>query len=113
MRRLPKYIRIMGQKVSVQGTKGLTVPVTDAAGDEHDHNAYGVYLPGYPGIVLDTDFGPERVKVTLVHEVVHAILNAGRLDMGEDEEEFVGRVSPLILDFIRSNRGAIAYLQES
>ena len=41
------------------------------------------------------------------------MLNTSKLDEVEDEEELVGRLAPVLLDFIRANRGAIAYLQES
>lgn len=86
------------------------------SGDEDDrfHRAYGVYDPAGPIIWLDTASGPERMKATLVHESLHALINAAHMAMDPaDEEEMVGRLAPIILDFIRVNRGAVAYLQEN
>lgn len=111
MRRLPKFLRIGGMKVGV-----LVLPqlVHEAEDGTHAHRAYGVFDPGAPLIWLDTESGPERRKATLVHETLHAILNTARMELAaDDEEQMVGRMAPLVLDFIRTNRGAIAYLQES
>lgn len=110
MRRAPKHVRILSQRIAVEFVEGLTHEGDD---DEHAHRAYGVFDPGVPGIALDKASGPERTKVTLVHECLHAMLNTSKLDEVEDEEELVGRLAPVLLDFIRANRGAIAYLQES
>lgn len=111
MRRLPKFLRIGGLKVGILVEHQL---LHENPGDDHGHRAYGVFDPSIPLIWLDKDSGSERQKVTLVHEAMHVFLNTARLGMTpEQEEEFVGRVSPLVLDFIRANRGAIAYLQES
>lgn len=111
MRRLPKFIRVGGLKVAL-----LRVPdlMHDADDGSHAHRAYGVFDPAQPLIWLDTASGPERQKVTLVHEFLHAAINTARLDFdAETEEMMVGRLAPFVLDFLRSNRGAVAYLQES
>lgn len=109
MRRLPKFVRIAGLKVGVLRVEGL-----HHEGAHDTHRAYGVYDPSQPIIWLDAASGPERTKVTLVHEVTHGLINTARLELdAEDEEKLVGRLAPLILDFIRANRGAVAYLQES
>ena len=110
MRRQPKFLRILGQRIAVTTVVGLTHEDEE---DDHAHRAYGVFDPAEPSIAMDKDMGSERRKVTLVHEGLHAMLNTAKLDSVEDEEELVGRLSPILLDFIRANRGAIAYLQES
>ena len=109
MRRLPKFVRIMGQRMLITVVPDL---VHKGTGDEHDERAYGVFYPDDPGIWLDKANGAERTKVTLVHECLHAMLNTSQFyDL--PEEEVVSRMAPLLLDFIRANRGAIAYLQEN
>lgn len=111
MRRLPKFVRVGGLKVGL-----LRIPqlLHDAEDGTHAHRAYGVFDPAEPLIWLDSASGPERQKVTLVHEVLHAIMNTARLNYTDDEEEqVVERLAPLVLDFIRANRGAVAYLQEN
>lgn len=109
MRRLPKFLRIGGLKVAIAKQPELLHDT------EHGvHRAYGVFDPGQYIIWLDGVSGPERTKVTLVHESLHMFINTARLELdAEDEEKLVGRLAPLLLDFIRSNRGAIAFLQES
>jgi hypothetical protein len=80
--------------------------------DENGHRAYGVFDPSQPDIWLDKASGPERTKSTLVHESLHCMLSLAHIEV-EHEEELVSRLSPILLDFLRANRGAIAYLQES
>lgn len=110
MRRLPKFVRVAGLKVGL-----LVLPqlMHDAEDGSHAHRAYGVYDPGQPIIWLDAASGPERRKTTLVHEVLHAAIDVTGIEMGAEEEELVNRLAPIVFDFIRANRGAIAYLQES
>jgi hypothetical protein len=102
-------VRVGGLKHGI----GRVPHLTYQNGDHHDA-AYGTFDPQKVLIWLDSDNGPEREKVTLVHEVLHAVISAARLEIeDEDEEKMVGRTAPILLDFIRSNRGAIAFLQES
>jgi hypothetical protein len=115
LRRLPKFLRIGGLKHTVEKVDDLAIESGHGAEDGIlYHRAYGTYEPGPLNISIDPSSSAERIKVTLMHETLHAIINTARLGMvPADEEEFVGRISPLLLDFIRSNRGAILYLQES
>lgn len=111
MRRQPKHVRILGQRIAVSTVENL-MHESDEEGDDHGHRAYGVFDPSLPAIYLDKASGVERTKVTLVHESLHAMLNTSKLDNVEDEEDLVSRLSPVLLDFIRANKGVIAYLQE-
>lgn len=114
MRRLPTSVRVGGLRIGIGKVPNLTHDNGDEESGDRHHRAYGVFEPGGPAIWLDQSSGPERLKATLVHEVVHALINTARLNMlPDEEEEFVGRLSPLLLDFIRANVGAVAYLQES
>ena len=107
-RRLPKQVRVLGMRIFVE-----TQPELEFENEHGEpHKAYGMFFPGYPGIVLNTDNGPERMKYTLVHEVLHAIVNQTNI-LTEDEEALVSRMAPALLDFIRDNKAAVAYLQES
>jgi hypothetical protein len=114
MRRLPKFIRIAGLKHGIGKVRNLSIAADDGVADEHLHRCYGTFEPGGPLIWLDAENGPERDKATLVHEVLHAVISTAHIDIDNDTEEtLVSRMSPLVLDFIRANRGAIAFLQES
>lgn len=107
-RRLPKFLRVSGMRIPVREEMGLE--------HQHEHgsfSAYGVYDPGIQSISLDMLMSPERRKVTLVHEALHAMLNASNIVLEEDDEEMlVGRMAPQLLNFLRSNESAILYLQE-
>ena len=109
MARTPRQVRILSHLVGIAMVADLQHEGED---DEHAHRAYGVFDPGVPAIYLDKASGDERTKVTLVHEALHAMLNISKLDAVEDEEELVGRLAPVLLDFLRSNKRVVAYLQE-
>jgi Zn-dependent peptidase ImmA (M78 family) len=114
VRRLPKFIRIAGLKHGIGKVRDLSIESDDGVSDSHLHRCYGTFEPGGPLIWLDADNGPERDKATLVHEVLHAIVSTAHIDMDDETEEtLVSRMAPLMLDFIRANRGAVLYLQES
>ena len=117
MRRLPKFLRIAGVKHEVLVVENLTHD--DGAHEDEDgnlwaHRAYGVYDPNLLTLRFDAENGRERTKVTVLHETFHALFNLGNIQMHpEQEEEFCTRMAPLMLDFLRSNKGAVAYLQEN
>lgn len=116
-RRLPKSIRVMGTRIGVGVIEQLTIPADHEhpveEGESADpHRAYGVYEGDLPIIWLDKDSGPERTKVTLVHESLHAMLNIARIDSVNGEEELVSRLAPVLFAWLRENKAAVAYLQE-
>lgn len=115
MRRLPKFLRIGGFRLPVVVVDNLTFEV-EGHGDEDVHamRAYGLFDPNQLDISIDRANGIERTKGTLMHEVLHVAINVARLQMPhEDEEEFVSRMAPLMLDFLRQNKAAVSYLQEN
>ncbi len=114
-RRLPKFIRVLGQRILITLEDEPVIHELSDEGDHLDSRVYGLFKPEYPGIVLDRATGPERTKVTLVHESLHAMVNTSKFEFknSDKEEELVGRLAPVLLDFIRSNVGVILYLQES
>ena len=113
MRRLPKFLRIGALRTIVTVEENLHVD----GDDPHDVGpvrAYGVFDPAIPIITLDSANGSERMKHTLVHESLHAMLSSAHVLMDPDDEEaMVGRLTPVLLGFLRSNVGAVLYLQES
>jgi Zn-dependent peptidase ImmA (M78 family) len=111
-RRLPKFIRILGHRIGVGVIENLTHANEDPASEDHVHRAYGVYEQALPMIWLDKASGPERTKVTLVHETLHAMLDIARITESSNEEDLVGRLAPVVFSWLRENKAAIAYLQE-
>lgn len=61
-------------------------------------------------IVLADDAEVERRRITLLHEVLHACTEQVNLKDNDDEETFVSRVSPLLLQVLRENPDLVAYL---
>jgi len=103
-------MRVVGARIPIELEQGDLTFV-----DEHGHAApaFGLYSPTYQRIVLWSEQAHERRKNTLVHEAIHAMVNAAHIQMDNDDEEMLaGRLSPILLDFLRSNRGLILYLQE-
>lgn len=112
MRRLPRSVRIMGQRIGIVRAENLTYTVHEDDIESHHHGAWGIFEEYGPVISIDVTAGPERQKVTLVHEVMHAAINTAHIDEVTNEEDLVTRLSPVLFDIIRNNRGLIAYLQE-
>jgi hypothetical protein len=68
-----------------------------------DNNTLAIWIaPDYPA-------GAKRD--TILHETLHAILHVTHLDADiEDDEAFVRRLTPPLLDLLRSNPELVAYL---
>ena len=77
--------------------------------------------PERPDLAGETDAVNLRIKVmpgvaedfareTLVHEVLHACFAVSGLDMGDDEEQIVSRLSPYLFDALRRSPGLADYL---
>lgn len=105
MRRLPKVLRLLSARVPVEVEDNLTHNDGDAC--------YGIFGNRELVIYLDRENSPERMKVTLLHEVLHALIGVANMAEATTEEEAVNRLAPLVLNFIRENKAAVAYLQES
>jgi Zn-dependent peptidase ImmA (M78 family) len=108
-RRLPKVIRLLTQKVEVIAIADLSM--ADAEDETHVHDLYGLFEPQTLRIFLDKDQAADRMRETFAHECIHAMLNVAHMEF-EEEEEVVKRLAPVLLAFLRENRGPIAYLQE-
>jgi hypothetical protein len=84
-------------------------------GKEHAAEAYGMFDPDIPAIAIAQGQGAERVRETLCHEIVHAMLRSGGLNnlfsVEGADEEFTGRFAGILLDLLRSNGKIIAWLQ--
>jgi hypothetical protein len=116
----PDYVLVLTQRVSITSEENLQVPCgPEEDGDsDHGHAAYGVYQRSAQAISLDSKMGFETERETVLHESLHAMLAAGRLDTVLDNEahgiaeHVVGTLAPILLAFIRENPEAIAYFGE-
>lgn len=109
MRRLPRSVRILTQKVDVE--RVAHIDLGDMDGHEEGDAAYGVYDADQPRIIISDGQGPDRQKHTFMHENLHLMFDIARL-CGPEEEEIVGKLAPIMLSWLRENRGTVAFLQE-
>ena len=106
MRQLPRKLVILSQDV----------PITRVHSLEHEgQDCYGMFDPDESCIHLTDGQGRERIRNTLLHESLHAMLEIGWLARSlehDDEERIVANLAPVLLAFIRQNPAVVAYLQE-
>lgn len=78
-----------------------------------DHDAYGVTDIGRSTITLAPGLSDSQQRDTLLHEVLHAVLDgtgwAHRLG-AKREEQLVRALAPALLAVLRDNREAIKWL---
>lgn len=105
---------LMSQSISVSSAHNLHTPSGEL--DGHGHKAFGLYDEVDQAITLDDELGHEMARSTFLHESLHAMLAFGQLDtlmnveMPKFDEHFVGAFTPILLDWLRSNPVAVAYL---
>lgn len=76
-----------------------------------DGDVAGRVSIGVSRIEVDPHMEPQRRAFVLLHEVVHAILIHGQVDLGEDEESVVDVMALGFLAFLRDNPGLVAKIQ--
>lgn len=106
-RRLPSVLRVLSLRVPISTTTDLEHETVEG----HSHPAWGLFDPDHFSIQLREGDGHERRKVTLMHEMLHAMLSAGSIS-GESEEALVTSLAPVMLNVLRENTALVAYLQE-
>lgn len=82
-----------------------------AAGVEAGLRLSGLTRHSSLEILVDPDLASTEERETVLHEVLHALFSLTRMS-GEDEEETISRLSPVLLDLLRRNPRLIAYLVE-
>lgn len=78
-----------------------------------DEGANGKHYPDRLTIVYSTDPHPAKLQEVILHELMHALLTMAGLDQDLDEdhtEAVARRVTPWLLDVLRSNPDLVAYL---
>ena len=107
---MPRRTRIMGQKFTVGVHKYLAVEHPVHPGQTLE--VLGLCDNDAQMIALDPEQGPDKLRETYLHEHLHAMIGlAGMRDMlGDNEEEVVKRISPILLQFLRDNPGVYTFL---
>lgn len=111
---LPKYITVMAQRIPIN-TQDDLIPCGEATGVAND-KAYGHYTTDGPAILLALAQGGERLRETLLHESLHALIGqsaVGILIPDDNMEPFVSYFAPALLAFIRDNPHVVNFLMTS
>lgn len=100
----PKRLYVLGQEIEVRLEHNPT---------HEGHALLGHYTSDQSLIVLNDSMAPERARVTIVHEALHALLDATGLDnlLSDHEEDLVSRLAPTLLSFLRENPDLLFYLE--
>ena len=112
-----RSVRILGQRVSVRLVEHLQNP--NLVADHDDHEVLGAWTSMHSLIRLNSNMAPERMRITFMHENIHALMDAGGIDtqlasINDDlEEELVGRLAPLFVSWLRENPAAVTYIRET
>ncbi|MDQ3541023.1 MAG: hypothetical protein M3440_10070 [Chloroflexota bacterium] len=61
-------------------------------------------------ITIDQDLQPERQRICLMHEVIHACNDIAGVRDDDTEERMVTYGAPLIVQVLRDNPALVAYL---
>lgn len=112
---VPTKVTVYEQVVPVVVVNDLRVTTQDCdCGEEHRNEAYGMFDPDGPAIILSDGQGWERLRETLLHENVHALLQFTGLTetLGGRDEEFASRLAPALLCWLRANRKVVKWLQK-
>lgn len=128
MSRTPAAVRLLSQLIRVEQAPNLHhVPdpewvhgeEPEDAHPEHAHRAYGVYSAAEQRITLDDSLAFEKLRETFLHENLHAMLSISGVDAlldGEAQglsEHMVGVLAPVLLAWLRDNKAAVRWLQDT
>jgi hypothetical protein len=78
--------------------------------DMFDDGSVGLTDPHRLVILLDNTLAEDAFKVTLLHEVMHAIADAADLHDEATEEDWATRGAPYLLDTLRRNPDLVSFL---
>jgi len=110
MTKLPRVVRILTQRITVQTAK--SIDVSDVTGI-HGSAAWGTYEGGKQLITICAGQPHDRERMTFLHENLHALFDYAEVDsMLHDDEEFITRLAPTLLSWMRENPTVMTYLQE-
>lgn len=96
--RPPDRLRLLAAEIDIVFVAGLT---------EGNHAAFGVYDDKKSTVSVLEGCSKSATQDTIVHELMHAILQAYELD----SEKIVRALTPGVLSMIRDNPELVRYLQ--
>src|SRR5262249_9512432 len=91
----PRKIKVGPLDITVvMAAKGLKV---------HGDDVWGAYTPREFKIEVEKGQTPSRERVTLIHELLHAIYTETGLKVGDDEEKIVSLFASSLCMVLRDN----------
>ncbi len=107
VRRPPRLIRVLGQRIQV--FTGLNKPdQIGAALHDTDHRSgrSGIASIQHGMIGVQSNQSDDQLADTFLHETLHIMLGM----VSHDDEDTVFRLTPVLLDFMRRNPRAVEFL---
>ena len=97
-------VDVFGVRYTIRRVPGDHVDLQDSEGNSGNN---GMHIPDVPAISLDNSMSDERERITVAHELTHAIEHHFGLDLPEDVVDAMGRGW---LYLLRHNAPLIKYL---
>lgn len=103
MRAAPESVELVGQRFAVE----VAADSRHLGGDR-----MGQCRIAEQRILIRAELGADQARDTLLHEILHGLLDVAGLMRDEDEREesIVHALSPLLLDALRRNPRLVSYL---
>ncbi|MEA2678050.1 MAG: hypothetical protein QOJ81_2191 [Chloroflexota bacterium] len=98
----PTSVVVLGQAFSIE----YVTP--DRVSLARDGHSAGRTAMAHLRMLVNADQHEMQIRDTVMHEVAHACLHIQELSA--EDEEFVGRLAPVLLDVLRSNPHLVAWL---
>jgi hypothetical protein len=102
-KRRPKH-RKWGVLDSVQGP--VSVYLVPNLVDDNDEKMDGLFYPDEMIILVDKGLSPDRIRSTLLHEMLHLIFSCAKSKhdiLEKYEEEIISFLEPLLFDVLKRN----------
>ena len=106
---IPRTFRVLGQKYTVK-------PYAHIVSSDGEGQLCGDIDHQELLMRISTTLAPDMQAETFMHEVLHAVLTKAHYGASTkqfapgEHEEFVDRVAPILLDFLRANPRAVTFL---
>lgn len=104
----PKVVELVGQRFDV-----VLAPRWSEALNAHRSDPIGIGTSQIDAqrITIADNVGPDQIRDTLLHEILHCLGGTiGLFDDGKVEERVIAALSPLVLDALRRNPELVRFL---
>lgn len=100
----PNSVKVLGQPFSVEY---VDLAPNDVSLARDGHGAGRTRIAQLQ-MLINADQHETQIRDTVLHETLHACLHIQ--DLSAEDESFVGRLAPVLLDVLRSNPDLVKWL---